>query len=77
LTQPYFDKGKAEGRAEGRNEGRAEGEARVLVRLIEKRFGVLSPQLRERILAADLATVEEWVERLFDAPDLQSVFGSN
>jgi hypothetical protein len=85
LTQPYFDKGKAEGHAEGRNEGRvegwvegrAEGEARVLVRLIEKRFGVLSPQLRERILAADLATVEEWVERLFDAPDLQSVFGSN
>jgi flagellar biosynthesis/type III secretory pathway protein FliH len=105
LTQPYFDKGKAEGRAEGRNEGRnegraegrnegrnegraegrnegrnegrAEGEARVLVRLIEKRFGVLSPQLRERILAADVASVEEWVERLFDAPDLQSVFGSN
>jgi predicted transposase YdaD len=81
LTQPYFDKGKAEGRAEGRNEGRvegrAEGEARVLVRLIEKRFGVVSPQLRERILAADVATVEKWVERLFDAPDLQSVFGSN
>jgi uncharacterized protein DUF4351 len=73
LTQPYFDKGKAEGRAEGR----AEGEARVLVRLIEKRFGVLSPQLRERILAADAATVEEWVERLFDAPNLQSVFGSS
>jgi hypothetical protein len=59
LTQPYFDKGKAEGRAEGRLEGRAEGEAKVLVRLIEKRFGVVSPQLRERILAADVATVEE------------------
>jgi hypothetical protein len=53
-----------------------EGEARVLVRLIEKRFGVVSPQLRERILAADLATVEKWVEGVLDAPDLQSVFGS-
>ncbi len=72
LTQPYFDKGKAEGRMEGRTEG----EAKVLVRLIEKRFGVVSPQLRERILAADVATVEEWVERVLDAPDLQSVFGS-
>jgi hypothetical protein len=81
LTQPYFDKGKAEGRAEGRvqgrTEGRAEGEAKVLVRLIEKRFGGVPPQLRERILAADLAALEEWVERVLDAPDLQSVFGSN
>jgi predicted transposase YdaD len=73
LTQPYFDMGKAEGRAEGR----AEGEAKVLVRLIEKRFGVVSPQLRQRIFAADVATLEEWVERVIDAPDLQSVFEPN
>jgi hypothetical protein len=73
LTQPYFDKG----RAQGRSEGRAEGEAKVLVRLLEKRFGMVSPQLRERILAADVATVEHWLERVLDAPDLQTVFGSN
>ncbi len=81
LTQPYFEKGKAEGRNEGRTEGRAEGraegEANILVRLLEKRFGVVSPRLRERILAADVATVEEWAERVLDAPDLQSVCGSN
>jgi Domain of unknown function (DUF4351) len=69
LTQPYFDKGRAQ--------GRAEGEANILVRLIEKRFGVVSPQLRQRIFTADVATLEEWIERVFDAPDLQSVFESS
>jgi hypothetical protein len=44
------------------------------VRLIEKRFGVVPPQLRQRILAADVETVEQWVERVLDAPNLQSVF---
>jgi predicted transposase YdaD len=69
LTQPYFDKGKAE--------GRAEGEANILVRLIERRFGDVPPHLRQRIFAADVATVEEWVDRVLDARDLQSVFEPN
>jgi hypothetical protein len=68
-TQTYFDQGKAE--------GRTEGGAKMLVRLIEKRFGAVSPQLRQRIFSADVATLEAWVERLLDAPDLQSVFESN
>jgi hypothetical protein len=80
-TQTYFDQGKAEGLtqgwAQGRTEGRTEGGAKVLVRLIEKRFGVISPQLRQRIFSADVATLEAWVERVSDASDLQSVFESN
>jgi hypothetical protein len=72
-TQTYFDQGKAE----GRTEGRIEGGAKMLVRVIEKRFGVVPPQLRQRIFSADAATLETWVERLLDAPDLQSVFESN
>jgi hypothetical protein len=69
MTQPYFDKGKAE--------GKAEGEANILVRLIERRFGHVPPHLRQRIFAADVATVEEWFDRVLDARDLQSVFESN
>jgi hypothetical protein len=65
MTQPYFDKGKAE------------GEATILVRLIEKRFGDVPPHLRQRIFAADVATVEAWVDRVLDANDLQSVFETN
>ena len=65
LTQPYYDMGKAE------------GEAKILARLLERRFGTLPDPLRQRIFAADAASIEAWVERAFDAPDLQSIFASN
>ena len=84
LTEPFYQRGKDEGRAEGRSEGhaegrvegRVEGEAHIFVRLMEKRFGVVPPELRERIRAANAATLEMWVERILEAPDLQSVFES-
>jgi hypothetical protein len=69
LTQPYYDKGKAE--------GKAEGEAKILTRLLERRFGTLPDPLRQRIFAADAGSIERWVERAFDAPDLLSIFDSN
>jgi hypothetical protein len=84
LTQPYFAKGLAEGlakglakgRAKGLMEGRAEGEATALVRVLEKRFGVLPIALRQRVLTADLGSIETWFERAIDGPDLESVFNS-
>ena len=65
LTQPYYDMGKAE------------GEAKILARLLERRFGTLPDSLRQRIFAADAGSIEAWVERAFDAPDLRSIFDSN
>ena len=88
-TQSYLDRGKAEGLTQGRTEGRTEGltkglsqghieaEAKILVSLLEKRFGSLPPQLRKRIFSADVPTLDKWVERVLDAPDLESVFESN
>ena len=73
LTQPHYDQGKAE----GKTEGRAEGEANILTRLLERRFGTLSDPLRQRIFTADVGSIEAWAERVFDAPDLQSIFDSN
>jgi predicted transposase YdaD len=85
LTQPYFAKGLAEGlaeglakgRAKGLAEGRAEGEATALIRVLEKRFGVLPVALRQRVLTADLGSIETWFERAIDGPDLESVFKSS
>ena len=65
LTQPFYEKGKSE------------GEAKILTRLLEKRFGVVPPLLRERIFAANVGQIEAWVERVLDAPDLHAVFESN
>lgn len=72
LTQPYFAKGLAEGLAKGH----AEGEASSLIRVLEKRFGVLPSALRQRVLTADLASIETWLDRALDATDLESVFKS-
>lgn len=69
LTQPYYDEGLAA--------GKAEGEAKILTRLLEKRFGFVPDSDRQRILGADISSIETWVERAFDAPDLRSVFESN
>jgi hypothetical protein len=73
LTQPYYEKGKAE----GRTEGEAESGASVLTRLLEKRFGVVPPPLRERIFAANVGQIQAWFERVFDAADLHAVFDTN
>jgi predicted transposase/invertase (TIGR01784 family) len=77
FSQPYYDKGKAAGKEEGKAEGLAEGEAKILAHLLEKRFGALPGSLHQRIFTADTATLETWVERVLDAPDLQSVFTPN
>jgi hypothetical protein len=67
--QEYFEAGKAK--------GVAEGEAKALARLLKKRFGNVPARLHERIFSADLASLEVWFDRAMDAPDLQSIFGSN
>ena len=69
LTQPYYEQGKAE--------GEVLGEAKILTRLLEKRFGGIPASVRQRIFEADVRSIEVWVERAFDAPDLQSIFASN
>ena len=58
----------------GRAEGRAEGEAKILIRLLERRFGVLPNAILARVAAADVDSLDRWVDRVMDACDLDSVF---
>jgi hypothetical protein len=73
FAQPYFDKGKAEGIVEGE----ARGGAKMLRRLLERRFGALPQSIQQQIATADVVSIEAWVDRALDAPDLRSVFASN
>jgi predicted transposase/invertase (TIGR01784 family) len=77
FSQPYYEKGLAEGEVKGEVKGEARGEAKILARLLEKRFGVVPSLLRERIFSANVGQIEAWVERAFDAPDLQSIFDTH
>ena len=70
--QRYFEEGKATGIAQGE----AKGEAKALIRLVERRFGPLPADLRARVLAADAATIETWLDHLMEAPNLGVLFGT-
>ncbi|MCY4206904.1 MAG: Rpn family recombination-promoting nuclease/putative transposase [Roseovarius sp.] len=70
--------GRNEGMALGRNEGmalgRAEGEARLLVRLLEKRFGALSKSDRARLRNSGIEQIETWCDRVLSAESIEEVF---
>ena len=72
-----FAKGKAEGEADGVTKGEAkgkiEGEALVLQRVLQRRFGPLSPAVQRRIAAASEAQIEVWVDAILDAPNLKDL----
>ena len=58
---------------EGLEKGRLEGEAALLLRLLERRFGALPPEVRDRVAAADAAALETWGLRVLDAGSLDDV----
>ncbi len=68
------EEGLVEGRNEGRNEGRKEGEAALLLRQVERKFGIVEPQVRQRIQDAGAEELLEWGERFVTAETLAEVF---
>ena len=73
----WFKPRIAEGEARAEARGEAKHGAKLLARLLEKRFGAVPESVRQRISAADAASIDAWAERVLDAPDLESVFESN
>jgi predicted transposase YdaD len=58
--------GRAEGKAEGRAEGKQEGEAQLIIRLLHRRCGGLSPSEETQIRSLDLNQLESLGEALLD-----------
>jgi hypothetical protein len=58
---------------EGEQRGRREGEAALLVRQLERRFGVLPGWARDRIAIGDTVVLKEWGVRVLDANSLEDV----
>lgn len=55
-------------------EGCQEDEAVLLLRLLERKFGLLNAAIRQRIATADAETLLTWGERLLTAGSLAEVF---
>ncbi len=60
--------------ARGLQKGLHEGEARVLLRQMRHRFGPTPAWAEEKVMAADLPTLERWAEAVLDAGSLEEVF---
>ena len=71
------EKLKREGQARGEALGEARGRVIVVSNLLRKRFGPLPKSLVRRIQAADIATLDRWVDRLLDSKTLEEVFAAD
>ena len=60
----------------GEQQGERIGEARMLLRQLQRRFGDLPSDARDKIAKADLPILKEWSLRILDAQSLEDVFES-
>ena len=75
--QQGIEQGIEQGIQRGMKQGRVEGERALLQRLLQRRFGLLSPEVAERLGQASVADLESWAENVVDAPTLDDVFDSS
>jgi flagellar biosynthesis/type III secretory pathway protein FliH len=62
-----------EGIEQGIEQGKKQGELALLNRLLNRRFGLLSPQLQERIDNLSIAQLEELGEALLDFTTIEDL----
>jgi predicted transposase YdaD len=70
VVGPLLRRGRAEGLAEGRVEGRAE----LMLLQLEKRFGALPPETRERLAGLTPRQLRNSGLRILDAKRIADVF---
>ena len=71
-----WDRRVQELKEEGLQKGRREGERRLLLNLLERKFGTVDPAARRRIEIADDPQLLAWGENLLTAERLEDVFSS-
>jgi len=69
----FAERFREEGMQQGMRQGMQQGEARVLVRLLQLKFGELPEAVLHRIEHADEQTLLQWSERVLTAEQLDEV----
>ncbi len=74
ITQGWLLEGKKEGMKEGEQIGVRKGELAMLRRLLERKFGELTPEAVGRLERADVDLLLEWSDRVLTAAKLEDIF---
>ena len=63
-----------EGIQQGILQGQAEGERALLAKQLQRRFGALDPETKQRLYDATTDELERWGENVLEAQTLEEVF---
>jgi hypothetical protein len=74
IIAPFYRRKFAQGRAEGRVEGLVEGQQKVLLSMIQKRFGRVPPAVRKRLARLNSDELTATSLRLLDARRIDDLF---
>jgi predicted transposase YdaD len=74
FMQEAYQKGQSFGEQIGLQAGKQAGEAHILCKMLEKRFGRLSPEIEQKIMTASLEQLEIWTDKLLDVATLDALF---
>uniref|UniRef100_A0A1S7LG23 Transposase n=1 Tax=Magnetococcus massalia (strain MO-1) TaxID=451514 RepID=A0A1S7LG23_MAGMO len=69
-----MQRGLEQGLEQGLQKGRQEEAASMLIRLLKRRYGSLPNWVESKVSNADVDEIEGWVDKIFDAASLDSVF---
>ncbi len=75
LREEGRQEGVQQGMQKGMQEGMQKGALQLLMRLLEKKFGVISPDLLAKLEQADETQILLWSENILTADTLGAVFG--
>jgi hypothetical protein len=57
-------------------EEQVKGHANALLRLLQKRFGEVAPEITTRVRNASMPELDRWTDRILDARTLDEVFAA-
>ncbi len=77
IMQTFIDKYISQGFSLGISQGIQQGEIRILLRMMEARFGRLPRWAKEKIEQADMEAIESWSIRMFSASTPEDVLTAN
>ena len=67
-------RGMQHGMQQGMRQGMRQGESTMLFRLLERKFGQVNEEAKQKIEAADSDTLLEWGEKILSASTIDDVF---